>query len=71
MLVFEHNLGRQPPVEYNPFVNPSFSLKEKAAREEVEEEAELIRLSEGWSRARAAQLERVPDLELLEEWVSA
>ena len=67
MLVFEHNLGRQPPVEYNPFVNPSFSLKVKAAREEVE----LIRLSEGWSRARAAQLERVPDLELLEEWVSA
>eukprot|EP00434_Breviolum_minutum_P017468 symbB.v1.2.015417.t1/scaffold1150.1/size135223/7 len=33
-------------------------LKEKAAREEAEEEAELVRLSEGWSRAKAVQLER-------------
>eukprot|EP00438_Fugacium_kawagutii_P018626 Skav224572 [mRNA] locus=scaffold246:22249:40689:+ [translate_table: standard] len=31
--------------------------QEKAAREEAEEEAELVRLSEGWSRARAVQLE--------------
>ena len=29
------------------------------AREEAEEEAELVRLSEGWSRARAVQLERL------------
>ncbi|CAJ1390300.1 unnamed protein product [Effrenium voratum] len=34
------------------------ALKEKAAREEAEEEAELVRLSEGWSRARAVQWER-------------
>lgn len=33
-------------------------LKEKTAREEAEEEAELVRLSEGWSRARAVQMER-------------
>lgn len=33
-------------------------LKEKTAREEAEEEAELVRLSEGWSRARAVQIER-------------
>ena len=32
--------------------------QEKAAREEAEEEAELIRLSEGWARARAVQFER-------------
>lgn len=31
--------------------------EEKAAREEAEEEAELVRLSEGWSRARAVQWE--------------
>jgi len=33
-------------------------VEEKAAREEAEEEAELVRLSEGWSRAKAVQLER-------------
>ncbi|CAE7340782.1 unnamed protein product [Symbiodinium necroappetens] len=35
------------------------AVKEKAAREEAEEEAELIRLSEGWARARAVQFERL------------
>ena len=34
------------------------TLEEKTAREEAEEEAELVRLSEGWSRARAVQIER-------------
>ncbi|CAL1139586.1 unnamed protein product [Cladocopium goreaui] len=41
-------------------------LKEKTAREEAEEEAELVRLSEGWSRARAVQMERQLAATLLE-----
>ena len=39
------------------FCNRLVTVEEKAAREEAEEEAELVRLSEGWSRARAVELE--------------
>ena len=43
----------------NYVYGPSFRVREeKTAREEAEEEAELVRLSEGWSRARAVQIER-------------
>ncbi|CAK9117850.1 unnamed protein product [Durusdinium trenchii] len=54
----KHKLVKCTHDQISTFEEHARVLKEKAAREEVEEEAELIRLSEGWSRARAAQLER-------------